>query len=330
MQAMTTGPSARPVPGWFLLLLAAYAVLELSFNHRLIQASAAADIDLATVHDLEFWARIVSGLGLAFWLMRFLLSRLRSALLVVLLSSALGVVTMWHVQRWMVDGIVQRASEADKRMSLLAQQLVPEAMAGQVLARGLPLVQPQRLSESSQTVWRAVLPVLTLGLEPKDLQLVHAQAPVPPPAMVGLDFGPAHASLLTDAYRRAVMVPIALGVSLLFGLANLCLLAVLLVQRLGRAGLAGPSVFRQRAWFALFWGGVLVWSWQAQAEDVAQAGYRDVAWPALLQGQPLLAPFVEWTLRAEPAWQAPTHWLHQHLMGGYGFARPPGTESIGL
>ena len=311
-------------PWWFLVLLAAYAVLELSFNHHLMQVSAGEAVGMARIEDLEFWARIISGLGLAFWLLRPLRRRLPSVALALLLSVSIGVGVMWHVQRWLVDAIVARASDTEKQMSLYAQQLVPEALAGHVQVRGLPLVEPERLSPASRLAWQALLPALTLGLLPQDLQ---AATPVMQ-AMAVLDLAAPdnQAQLLTDAYRRVVMVPIALGVSLLFGLANLCLLASLLAQRFGGA----PTAWRQRTLFVLLWAALLVWSWNHSPGQAESQAYVAVARPALRTEQPLLAPFVEWSLRAEPAWHEATRWLHQQLLGGYGFRKPSLAERLAL
>ncbi len=310
----------RPPPWWFLVLLAAYAVLELSFNHHLVQVSSGSTFDLASMEDLEFWSRLISGLGLAFWLLRLLMRRMSSAWLAGLLSVLVGVSFMWQFQRWLVDTIVAHASEIDKRMSLYAQQLGPETMAGRVKLRGLSLVQPERLTEASRPAWQALLPAITLGLKPEDLEPVDAAARKRK-TQAGLALTQAlPAQLLDDAYRRTVMVPIALGVSLLFGLANLCLLLSLLLQR--SAGPAAPA-WRQPLVFLLIWLALLAWSLGWRADEVQTAGYRQVARPALWVEQPMLWPFVELSLRAEPAWYAPTRWMHQSLLGGYGFKRLP-------
>lgn len=311
----------RPLsPWWFLILLAAYAVLELSFNHHLMQVSSGSAFDLASMEDLEFWSRLISGLGLAFWLLRLLMRRLRSPWLAALLSVLVGVSFMWQFQRWLVDTIVAHASEIDKRMSLYAQQLGPETMAGRVQVQGLPLVQPERLSEAIRPAWQALLPAITLGLKPEDLEPLDAAAQDRKmrAGLVATQTLPAQ--LLDDAYRRTVMVPIALGVSLLFGLANLCLLLSLLLQR---ASSPGAPTWRQPLIFLLLWLALLAWSWSWRADDVQTTGYRQVAGPALRAEQPMLWPFVEWSLRAEPAWHAPTRWIHQRLLGGYGFKRLP-------
>ena len=80
-------------------LLAAYAVLELSFNHRLLELSATmlSDPGATRLRDMEIWARVVSGLGLALLLMRGLDRVIRSRILLALSCSAAGLLTMWHL-----------------------------------------------------------------------------------------------------------------------------------------------------------------------------------------------------------------------------------------
>ena len=211
-------------PWWFLGLLAAYAVLELSFNHHLLEVSSALEPNGGALEDLEFWARLISGLGLSLWLTRSFLRRGMRPLLAFVLSVGVGVTLMWHLQRWLVDHIVAQASLQDKQMSLYAQQLAPALLGGQLLVRDKPLVPFDQLPADSRPVWRALLPAITLGLTPTDIQADGLHT-----AMNNAQALPDQ--WLTDAYRRAVMVPIALGVSLLFGLANLCLLLSLVIQR---------------------------------------------------------------------------------------------------
>ena len=297
-------------------LLTAYAVLELSFNHHLMEISSATVPDLAALKDLEFWARLISGLGLSLWLTRALLRRGMMPVLALLLSLAVGVCLMWHLQRWLVDRIVSQASSQDKQMSLYAQQLAPALLGGQLLVRGKPLVELERLPADSRPAWRALLPAIALGLTPADIQAKGLEA--------AMNAQPWPDELLTDAYRRAVMVPIALGVSLMFGLANLCLLICLLAQRCWPGRLAAP--WHHPLLFLLLWASVLAWSLTAHAGDTSATAYPELARPSLRASQPLLAPFVEWTLRAQPTWQSSTGWMHEHLLGGYAFHGLPGLE----
>jgi hypothetical protein len=259
---------------------------------------------------------LISGLGLSLWLIRALLRRGLAPVLAVALGLTVGVSLMWNLQRWLVDRIVAQASLQDKRMSLYAQQLSPALLGGQIKIRGRALVDLDLMPADSRPVWRALLPAITLGLAPEDIQAGVLQAAMQSRAWPE--------RLLTDAYRRAVMVPIALGVSLMLGLANLCLLLSLLVQRLwpGRAS----QTWRQLGIFLLLWISVLSWSLNAHAAQTLGGAYTETTRPLLRANQPVLAPFVEWSLRAQPTWQGPTGWMHDHLMAAYGFHRLPGLD----
>ncbi len=316
MSAPSIIPKRNAQPWCLNALLATYAVLELSFNHHLMEVSSGADPDPAVLKDLEFWARLISGLGLSLWLIRALLRRGMMPVLAVLLSVILGVSLMWHLQRWLVEHIVAQASVQDKQMSLYAQQLAPALLGGQILVRDKPLVQLDRLPADSRPAWRALIPAITLGLTPGDIQAGGLHA--------AMSAQPWPDQLLTDAYRRAVIVPISLGVSLMFGLANLCLLITLLGQRCLPGRLAAP--WRQSLLFFVLWISVLTWTLNVYASDASEGAYPEIARPTLRANQPLLAPFVEWTLQAQPAWQALTGWMHDRLLAGYAFGRLPGLD----
>jgi hypothetical protein len=314
-------PSPQVPPLWFLALLAAYAVLELSFNHQLMGVSSAALVDPAALRDLEVWARVISGLGLSLWLMRALLRRGLAPLLAVLLSVLVGIGLMWHLQRWLVETIVERGSEQDKQMSLYAGQLAPALLGGDVTVRGQRLLDAGELSPPALQAWQALLPATLVGLQPNELQVQEDQAWI---GAATLSPQP-----LNDAYRRAVMVPIALGVSLLFGLANASLLVSLVLQRCAPRRIAATSG-RPFALFLLLWLGLLSASWVALADEMQPRAYREITRPSLRAAQPLLWPFVEWSLRAQPAWQEPTRWLHETLLSNYGFRLPRPLADVSL
>lgn len=63
-------------------------------------------------------------------------------------------------------------------------------------------------------------------------------------------------------------------------------------------------------------------SWWPGNAWVHSPGYSQVARPALWQGKPFLAPFVEWSLRAEPAWSDPVAWVHKALLADFDFRDP--------
>ena len=321
VSAVRPDPSSQAPPLWFLALLAAYAVLELSFNHQLMGVSSAALVDPEALRDLEVWARVISGLGLSLWLMRALLRRGLAPLLAVLLSVLVGIGLMWHLQRWLVEAIVERGSEQDKQMSLYAGQLAPALLGGDVTVRGQRLLDAGELSPPALQAWQALLPATLLGLQPHELHVREVQAWIGAAAL--------SPQPLNDAYRHAVMVPIALGVSLLFGLANVSLLLSLVLQRCAPRRIAAARG-RPFALFLLLWLGLLSASWVALADEMQPRAYREITRPSLRAAQPLLWPFVEWSLRAQPAWQEPTRWLHETLLSNYAFRLPRPLADISL
>lgn len=133
---------ALNVQPWFLILLACYAILELSFNHRLLEL--AGDLQMKAtptqLHDIEIWGRIVSGLGLALLLMRWLDRFVKSRLTLLVLSCTLGLFSMWHFQKILVDTIVSGADQQDLMMSWRSQLSTLEALNGRILLRGESLL----------------------------------------------------------------------------------------------------------------------------------------------------------------------------------------------
>lgn len=305
---------------WFLSLLAAYAVFELSFNHRLLEL--AGDVQLRAsvdqLHDIELWGRVVSGLGLALLLIRWLDRLVRSRVLLLMVSLVLGLGCMWHLQRAVVDTIVARADHEDLVMSLLSQMSTQEALNGRVLLRGEPLwtgPAPDVIKPVMGALWASSL----AGLSPDDLEVRSGAA-----QLLGHFFAPeVTAQQLQQSYRKTVMTPVVLGASLLFGLLNLCqffagLVALLLLglgqQRLMARWRAGLLPLMTVVCLCLSWWPGNVW--------VSSSAYSQVARPALWTEKPFLAPFVEWSLRAEPAWARQVAWVHRALLHDFEFGNP--------
>lgn len=320
MRADLKNPASLPLQPWFLILLAAYAVLELSFNHRLLELTGAllSGVDAGHLHAMELWARVVSGLGLALLLMRALDRFIPSRAWLVLLCLATGLLIMWHLQKALVDAIVASADEQDMQMSVQAQLSTGEALKGRIELRGREVLTGPA-SPELRPVMGALWSSSVLGLSPQDLEVVSGAAQLANHWLISA----ASPQQMRDAYRKSVMTPVALGASLLFGLLNLCQLFAG-VSVLCMAWLA-PSRMAQRwarwmlpGWIIL----CLCMSWWPGNAWVQSPGYSLVARPALWQGKPFLAPFVEWSLRAEPAWSDPVAWVHKVLLADFDFRDP--------
>ncbi|MEN9888566.1 MAG: hypothetical protein RL559_603 [Pseudomonadota bacterium] len=312
-------------PG-FWAMLAAYTVLELSFNHRLLEVAGgvqSADA-VAQLHSLELWARCVSGAGLALLLMRGLDRRIRSRWRLVFVSSVLGLVSMWQLQKALVDTIVASASPQDLQMSVQAHLSTPEALKGRVALRDQPVL-PGPVAPELRPVMHALWASSVLGLSPDDLDMRSGAAQLAHSWMTPT----ASPTQMRDAYRQAVMTPVALGSSLLFGLLNICqLLAGLSGRALARVGGEAWQRGLQRACLPAWVLVCAALSWWPGNAWVQSPGYQEVARPALWQAKPFLAPFVDWSLRAEPAWARPLAWVHQALLLDFEFREPWATLAL--
>lgn len=305
---------------WFLTLLVCYAVLELSFNHRLLEL--AGDLQLSTtrdqLHDIELWGRVVSGLGLALLLMRWLDRFVKSRILLLLVCCAMGLTTMWHLQKALVDAIVARADQQDLMMSWRSQLSTQEALNGRILLRGEVLLggpAPAEIRPVMSALWASSV----AGLSPDDLDSNSGAAQL----MSGFFAPQITPEQLSAAYRKTVMTPVVLGASLLFGLLNLCQFFAGLIALV--LSLASLDALLQRCKFWLLPAMIALCmglSWWPGNVWTTSAAYQLVASPALWADKPYLAPFVEWSIRAEPAWADSVAWVHSALLQDFEFKVP--------
>ena len=305
---------------WFLTVLACYAVLELSFNHRLLEL--AGDLHLSTtadqLHDIELWGRVVSGLGLALLLMRWLDRFVKSRILLLLLCCSLGMSSMWHLQKALVDAIVARADQQDLMMSWRSQLSTQEAVNGRILLRGETLLgnpAPAEIRPVMSALWASSV----AGLSQDDLDSSSGAA-----QLISGFFAPQISpEQLSAAYRKTVMTPVVLGASLLFGLLNLCQFFAGLVAL--ALTLVRQDALLQRCKFWLLPSMIVLCmglSWWPGNVWTNSPAYQLVASPALWADKPYLAGFVEWSVRAEPAWADSVAWVHSALLQDFEFKVP--------
>jgi hypothetical protein len=320
MRIPTAKKQALNAQPWFLFLLACYTVLELSFNHRLLELAGDLQWNTTTVqlNDIEIWGRIVSGLGLALLLMRWLDNWVRSRALLLLMCCALGLFSMWHVQKALVDTIVARADEQDLAMSWKSQMSTQEALNGRIFLRGETLLNspaPPEIRPVMSALWASSV----AGLYPEDLDSDSGASQL----MSSLFAPQITPSQRLAAYRKTVMTPVVLAASLSFGLLNLCQLFAGCFTWLLMAFGQDQLLKRCKAWLlpvltvvcvALSWWPGNVWT--------TSPGYQRVASPALWADKPYLAPFVEWSVRAEPAWADSVAWVHRALLQDFEFKMP--------
>ena len=90
----------RDFSQWILgaLIPLVYLVLELGFHYQLINITAETVND-DTLSGLEFWGRVISGVGLGLTIYRLSLAKLTNKLLPLTLCLVGGIIVMWNVQR---------------------------------------------------------------------------------------------------------------------------------------------------------------------------------------------------------------------------------------
>jgi len=200
---------------WFLALLTLYTVVELSFNHRLLEfASQAFDRD--DLDGLEFWGRCLSGCGLGLLLWRWLDRWIPARWLSGLLSMFIGISVMWQAQTRLIDFLLQQASELDKVTSVQRLSMRTLVADGGFTLKGLALGRVG-MSDALRDSVKALFPAASLGVDVSELD----KQLLTPSALSAPVFDVEEAQqMLNDAYRQTVVLPIALGVSLFFCLAE--------------------------------------------------------------------------------------------------------------
>ena len=315
---------ARPTwTSWLygLALPLAYLIVELSFCNQLIHTLGDASPD-EVLSGLEFWGRLISGVGLGILLHRLVSARLPWRVLGFCLSIAVGIAIMWNVQRALIDHLVEDASPEDKQAALLLVALAPHASGGHLQTlEGQPIVQaPPRGIQQNITV--SMFPAAAMHADRRDLQFAQwVQARPELAARVGAASAGDMTEPASRAYRALIVAPLVVGLSLLFALLNfsLALSFVLCVAR--------PR-WRPYA-VAVSWVLLAAVSWQARSPLLDAPGYERSLRPQLWQEAPVLALMVEWSTRAASRWAPTSEVVHRYLLWGYNFKSVTETSASG-
>lgn len=299
-----TPPHTHPRVWIFGLLIPfIYLVVEFSLSHRLLEVLDETVTD-EVLNGLEFWGRVISGLGLGLLLHRLAALRLGNTVLGLCASLAVGVLVMWNVQKSLLDHLVESADAQDKRAAMALAWIAPQVPAGQLQTlQGDPvLMAPMAQGSGVQSsAVKAMFPAAALHMQQRDEQLAR-WLPGSEPAARLAALPPA---LADNAYKNLIVPPVAIGLSLFFALVNLSAVVSFAV-----------GMFRPR-WRAAVMAGCLVTfvavSLAPTSALLDSTGYRNALRPGLWQEKPALAVLVEWTCQATRSWGEVAAFVHQHL-----------------
>ena len=314
-RAHPTTPVSLQDQAWFAGVLVLYALVELSFNHRMLELT---DVVLSNsdLDGVQFWGRIIAGFGLSM-LLRWLDLRMAQRWQAVLLSFALGMTLMWHFQKMVIDHLVDSAPIEEKRLSVYLLNIADLAAQGQLRIHGVPL-GTENMSPSVREAVKTLFPAAALGTPLASFKAPAsgwvAQAPALPASV--------SPEMLDNAYRNTITPPIALGLSSFFGLLNLAqglgLCVLLLLRRQGHPNWAAGL---RKHLLVLTAAMTLGLTAMHHDDFIDSPGYALHLSPHMWQHNAVLATFIAWDLRAEPAWYTLSDWAHHQLLRGFSFTK---------
>lgn len=306
-----TPDTQKRINAWVFgaLIPGAYLIIELGFNHRLV-GIASGSLDREALSGLEFWGRVLSGSGLGLFFFRLALGTAISRVLLLLMSLITGILVMWNLQVALADYLVRSATEEDKSVAMALFQVAPQVTSDELRTlKGESMISPGMSSFESHAM-RILFPAASLHIENRSTQLENWISRLPAEIRV-----PQSSWLSPDeAYRNLIILPIALGMSILFAVLNMSVLVVFLFHR--------GSSRRRSVLNAVVFSLLVALSALAGRGFVRSDGYLGSMRSGIWQEKPLLALLVEWSGSAPQFWSGPSAFISQTLLVDVGFKKP--------
>ena len=315
-----TSLDSHPVGKWLgtSILILLYVAVEFGFNYQLLSLTVDPASDEVLL-GLEFWGRVLSGIGFGLLLFR-LSNQLNvhnlSRLLICLL---LGVVIMWNVQKMITDHLVREASLADKKVSLLLARLSDEAASGALTTLNGNALLPPKANAEDRKITASLFPALALHAPNRVAQLAAwnqvSQAQIE--AALAQNYPEEQ---LANAYRNLIIPPLTLGISLFFAILNLAQLLSYLAFGLNARNMRAVIWMRSSALvvFSCF----LLFSYAASSPLVNSKAYQTELKAPLFKDDLVLGILTEWSAYAAPNWYFLSSWCNKHVLWGTQLKRP--------
>ena len=295
-----------------------YIAVEFGFNYQLLNLTvdfASEDILLG----LEFWGRVISGVGLSLVLFRLsagfkIFNGLRYVACLIL-----GIALMWNVQKMLTDYLVEQASLEDKKISLLLSFLTSKAAEGSLETLSGNLIAREQLSEQDRKITASLFPAVALYAPNRNEQIAAWNGTSPQQIQLLLAMNYTEAQL-SNAYRNLVIPPLTLGISIFFALLNLA-------QWLGMT----MGIFQKRwgisTWFirlltATTFIGLLLFSLLVETPFANSRGYEQDLIKPLYENDYFLGILTDISAHAVPNWYFISKTFNQFVLGGVHLKRP--------
>jgi len=312
--------STHPIFRWLTtsILILLYVAIEFGFNYQLLSLTIDPASDEVLL-GLEFWGRVLSGIGFGL-----LLYRLSNQLNVqnlsrLLICLVLGVVIMWNVQKMITDHLVREASLVDKKVSLLLASLSDEAASGALTTLSGNALLPAIANAEDRKITASLFPALALYAPNRVAQLAAwkqiSQTQIE--ATLAQNYPEEQ---LANAYRNLIIPPLTLGISLFFAMLNLAQLLSYLAFGLAAKN-SRASIWMRSSALVLF-SCFLLFSFTATSPLVNSKAYQAELRAPLFKEDLVLGILSEWTAYAAPNWYFLSSWCNKHVLQGIELKRP--------
>lgn len=295
-----------------------YIAIEFGFNYQLLNLT----FDFAseeTLLGLEFWGRVISGIGLSL-----ALYRLSTGLKIVnglryVLCLIVGIVLMWNVQKMLTDYLVEQASLEDKEVSLLLAPLGPKAANGSLATLSGNLIISEPLSEQDRKIAASLFPAIALYAPNRNEQIAawNGTTPQQIQTLLAMDYTEAQ---LSNAYRNLVIPPLTLGISIFFALLNLAQWVGMTISIAQKRW--GISTWFIRLTTAITFIVLLLFSFGVETPFADSRAYQDELKKSLYENDYFLGALTTISAHAVPNWYFLSKACNQYVLGGVQLKRP--------
>ncbi len=316
----TTSSSATLAPNWWLMyfLTLVYVGVEFAFNYQLLNISVDFVSDDVLL-GLEFWGRVLSGLGLSLVIFRNsnalnIPNALRGVLCLVI-----GIALMWNVQKWITDYLVEQASIEDKEVSLILATLTKKVSEGKLKTEAGNTFLTAQVDEQDRKIAASLFPAIALYV-PNRLKQISLWSEMNPAQIKGLLARNDSETRLPNAYRNLIIPPLTLGISIFFAMLNLAQwLGMSLSIFQARLGISSLQI---RLLTSCIFLSFLLYSFFAPSPFANSTAFREELSPTLFENDPGLAVLTNISAYAVPNWYFLSSWCHKYVLGGIQLKRP--------
>ncbi len=302
---------------FFFTLL--YVCLEFGFNNQLLKISAVDLVSDDVLLGLEFWGRILSGVGMSLVLYRNSTKIKLPLILRYLACLVTGIVVMWQVQTTITDYLVEKASLEDKEISLILANLSAKAANGTLTTANGHSFFIGQADEYDRKVAASLFPALAL-YAPNRLAQIATWSEMSPDQIKGLLALNDSEARLSNAYRNLIIPPLTLGISIFFALLTLAQWLGMCLQMFQTR--IGVSTSQIRLITSVIFIAFLLYSYIATSAFADSKAFQKDLAPSLYANHFVLAVLTSISAHAVPNWHFLSSWSNRYVLGGMQLKRP--------